>query len=205
ISKGVPGAPCVNKHAAFSTEFSDIPQCMASRTYQKAKLESLEKEKLPSKIFEMRKQYILAKACICHDLAGAATETLGIDKRALTALTPGPNIINFSKISTLKEMVDHIYGRINLITSEKREHMFLKELELYVEQLKSKFEDLSLETVMEEGKKQLTEFGANLLEGISYYRDLSDRFTKDQKKKFLRRLNSLKSEVLRLNKKIDIL
>ncbi len=205
ISKGVPGAPCVNKHAAFSTEFSDIPQCMASRTYQKAKLESLEKEKLPSKIFEMRKQYILAKACICHDLAGAATETLGIDRKALTALTPGPNIINFSKISTLKEMVDHIYGRINLITSEKREHMFIKELELYIEQFKAKFEDLSLETVMDEGKKQLTEFGANLLEGISYYRDLSDKFTKSQKKKFLQKLESLKNEVQRLNKKIDIL
>ncbi|MCD6396726.1 MAG: hypothetical protein J7L71_04245, partial [Spirochaetaceae bacterium] len=54
ISKGVPGSPCVKKYAAFSTEFSDVPQCMASRAYQKAKLESLEKERLPSKIFEIR-------------------------------------------------------------------------------------------------------------------------------------------------------
>ncbi|MDA3939653.1 MAG: hypothetical protein PF693_10120 [Spirochaetia bacterium] len=205
ISKGVPGSPCVNKHAALSTEFSDIPQCMASRTYQKAKLESLEKEKMPSKIFELKKQYILAKACICHDLAGAATETLGIDKRALTALTPGPNIINFSKISTLKEMVDHIYGRINLITSEKREHMFLKELELYVEQFKTKFETITLETVMTDGKKQLVEFGVNLLEGISYYRELSEKFTKEKKENFTVTLEALKNEVLKINKKIEIL
>ena len=205
ISKGVPGSPCVNKHAALSTEFSDIPQCMASRTYQKAKLESLEKEKLPSKIFEIRKQYILAKACICHDLAGAATETLGIDKKALTALTPGPNIINFSKISSLKEMVDHIYGRINLITSEKREHMFLKELELYVEQFKIRFEAVTLEAVMDDGKKQLVEFGANLLDGISYYRELSEKFAKEKKDNFIVTLEALKLEVLNINKKIEIL
>ncbi len=205
ISKGVPGAPCVNKHAAFSTEFSDIPQCMASRTYQKAKLEALEKEKLPSKIFEIRKKYILAKACICHDLAGAATETLGIDKKALTALTPGPNIVNFSKISSLKEMVDHIYGRINLITSEKREHMFLKELELYVEQFKTRFEAVTLETVMGDGKKQLVEFGANLLDGISYYRELSEKFAKEKKESFIVTLEALRLEVLNINKKIEIL
>jgi hypothetical protein len=205
ISKGVPGSSCVNKHAAFSTEFSDTPQCMASRTYQKAKLEALEKEKLPSKIFEIRKQYILAKSCICHDLAGAATETLGIDKKALTALTPGPNIINFSKISSLKEMVDHIYGRINLITSENREHMFLKELELYIEQFKTKFEDITLETVMDDGKKQLVDFGANLLEGISYYKELSEKFAKEKKENFIVTLEALKLEVLAINKKVEFL
>jgi len=178
---------------------------MASRTYQKAKLEALEKEKLPSKIFEIRKKYILAKACICHDLAGAATETLGIDKKALTALTPGPNIVNFSKISSLKEMVDHIYGRINLITSEKREHMFLKELELYVEQFKTRFEAVTLETVMGDGKKQLVEFGANLLDGISYYRELSEKFAKEKKESFIVTLEALRLEVLNINKKIEIL
>lgn len=205
ISKGVPGSPCVNGHAALSTEFSEIPQCMASRTYQKAKLESLEKEKLPSKIFEIRKQYVLAKACICHDLAGAATETLGIDKKALTALTPGPNIINFSKISSLKEMVDHIYGRINLITSEKREHMFLKELELYIEELKTRLESVTLENVVGDGKKQLVEFGSNLLDGISYYREISEKFAKEKKEQFLSSLEVLKLEVLKINKKIEIL
>ncbi|MCD6397714.1 MAG: hypothetical protein J7L71_09250 [Spirochaetaceae bacterium] len=205
ITKGVPGSPCVNKHAAFSTEFSDVPQCMASRAYQKAKLESLEKERLPSKIFEIRKQYVLAKACICHDLAGAATETLGIDKKALTALTPGPNIVNFSKVSSLKEMVDHIYGRINLITSEKREHMFLKELELYIEQFKSKFDSITLETVVEDGKKQLREFGSNLLDGISYYKELSGKLANEKKESFLIRLEALKIQVLAINKKVNIL
>ena len=138
-------------------------------------------------------------------MAGAATKTLGIDKKALTALTPGPNIINFSKISSLKEMVDHIYGRINLITSEKREHMFLTELELYIEQFKAKFDDISLGFIVNEGKKQLVELGSNLLEGISYYRELSDKFTKETKESFLLNLDTLTQEILAINKKVEVL
>ena len=138
-------------------------------------------------------------------MAGVATKTLGIDKKALTALTPGPNIVNFTKISSLKEMVDHIYGRINLITSEKRDHMFLKELELYVEQFKAKLEDISIGFIVNEGKKQLVELGSNLLEGISYYRELSEKLAKDKKEVFILTLESLKLEVLAINKKVEIL
>ena len=205
IANGSPGSPCVKKHAAFDTEFTEIPQCLASKPYQKKKLAALEKENLPFKIFEKRKQNILAKSCICHDLAGAATITLGIDKKAQTALTPGPNIINFSKISSFKEMVDHIYGRINLITSEKRVHMFVRELELYVEHFKTKFEDISLGIVANEGKKQLIEFGSNLLDGISYYRELTERFIEEKKDSFILPLESLKLEVIDINRKVKFL
>jgi len=205
IAKGNPGAPCVNKYLAFNTEFSEIPQCLACKSYQKKKLAALMKEKLPLKVIEKRKQNILAKACICHDLAGAATMTLGIDKKAQTALTPGPNIINFSKISSLKEMVDHIYGRINLITSENRAHMFLRELELYVEHFRAKFEDISLGIVVNEGKKQLIEFGSNLLDGISYYKELTERFVEEKKDSFILSLEFLKLEVLDINRKVIFL
>ena len=205
IAKGRPGSPCVNKHAALNTEFTEIPQCTAGISYQKTKLAALAKENLPAKLFERKKQFILDKACICHDLAGAATKTLGIDAKALTALTPGPNIINFSKISNLKEMVDHIYGRINLITSEKREHMFLTEIELYIEQFKAKFDDISLGFIVNEGKKQLVELGTNLLEGIAYYKELSDKFAKETRDSFVLTLESLKLEVIAINKKVEIL
>ncbi len=205
IAKGNPGAPCVNKFAALNTEFSETPECLASKSYQKKKLAALMKEKLPLKVFEKLKQNILAKSCICHDLAGAATKTLGIDKKAQIALTPGPNIINFSKISSLKEMVDHIYGRINLITSEKRVHMFLRELELYIEHFRAKFEDISLGIVVNEGKKQLIEFGSNLLDGISYYQELTERFFEEKKDSFILSLESLKLEVLDINKKVKSL
>ena len=83
--------------------------------------------------------------------------------------------------------------------------MFLKELELYIDQFKAKFEDISLETVVDEGKKQLVEFGSNLLEGISYYMELSEKLAKEKKEVFILTLESLKLEVLAINKKIEIL
>ena len=102
-------------------------------------------------------------------------------------------------------MVDHIYGRINLITSEKRVHMFLRELELYVEHFRAKYEDISLGIVVNEGKKQLFEFGSNLLDGISYYKELTERFIEEKKDSFILSLESLKLEVLDINRKVEIL
>ncbi len=205
ISIGRPGAPCVNRHAAINTEFSEVPLCMASKVYQKLKLAALNLEKVTPEVYEKKKQRILAKSCICHDLAGAATKALGIDKKAHTALTPGPNIVNFSKVSSLKEMVDHIYGRINLITSKKRPHMFIRELELYIEQFKAKYEDVSLGVVVNEGKKQLSEFGANLLDGIGYYSDLAGRYMGEKKDCIQKSLKKLRQEVMDINRRIDAL
>lgn len=198
ISIGRPGAPCVSRHAAFNTEFSEVPLCTASRVYQKMKLAALKLEKISPELYEKKKQRILAKSCICHDLAGAATKALGIDNAAQTALTPGPNIVNFSRVSSLREMVDHIYGRLNLLSTRKRPHMFIRELELYIEQFKIKYDDISLGVVVDEGKKQLIEFGNNLLEGISYYGDLANRYMTAS-------LVTLKREVLAINKKIETL
>ncbi len=205
ISIGSPGSSCMERHAAINTEFSDVPLCMASKIYQKMKLAALKLEKLSPEVYEKRKENILAKSCICHDLAGAATRALGIDRKAQTALTPGPNIINFSKTSSLKEMVDHIYGRTNIITSKNRPHMFIRELELYIEQFRAKFEDISLGVVVDEGKKQLSEFGNNLLDGIAYYRELTNQYLTEKKENAARSLDSLKQQVLEINKKVTSL
>lgn len=205
ISSGFPGAPCVNRHAAINTEFSEVPMCMASKVYQKMKLAALKLEKLEPEVYEKRKERILAKSCICHDLAGAATKALGIDRKAHTALTPGPNIVNFSKVTSLKGMVDHIYGRVNLITSAKRPHMFIRELELYIEQFKAKLEDVRVGVVVDEGKKQLLEFGNNILDGISYYRDLANQYMDDKKEIILKALEQLGKEVAEINSKAEIL
>ncbi len=205
ISTGIPGAACINKHAAINTEFSEVPLCVASKVYQKMKLSALKLEKLSPEVYEERRKRILAKSCICHDLAGAATKALGINKKAHTALTPGPNIVNFSKTSTLKEMVDHIYGRINIITSGDRPHMFIRELELYVEQFKVKLEDVTLGVVVDEGKKQLLEFGNNILEGIHYYKGLAENYLEEKNESMVKSLESLKLEVLNITKRINTL
>ena len=79
----------------------------------------------------------MAKSCICHDLAGTATRKNGIDPAATPAVCCGPNIVNFSRVATLKEMVGHIYGRISLLSGADRPHMFLRELALYIDYLRN--------------------------------------------------------------------
>ncbi len=58
---------------------------------------------------------------------------------------------------------------------------------------------------MSEGNKQLIEFGSNLLDGISYYKELTERFFEDKKDNFILSLESLKLEVLDINKKVKFL
>ena len=54
-------------------------------------------------------------------MRGLGTSTLLVNKaklsHGLSAVTicPGPNLVYFSGIFSLKQMVDHIYGRINLL------------------------------------------------------------------------------------------
>jgi hypothetical protein len=77
----------------------------------------------------------------------------------------------FSKEMSLKEMVDHIYGKINVIMRKDRPHMFIKELTIYVDYLKNKIE----ETTRPWSEKQLeyfVTFRDNLEKGIIYYREL---------------------------------
>ena len=61
----------------------------------------------------------------------------GIDPAATPAVCPGPNIVNFSRVATLQEMVGHIYGRSSLLNGSPRPHMFLRELALYIDHLRS--------------------------------------------------------------------
>jgi hypothetical protein len=78
--------------------------------------------------------------------------------------------VNFSKLSTLREMTDHIYGRSNLIHQTRRPHMFVKELELYID-----FLEQQIDRTPNPDKRMLKNwegFCNNLLEGIAYYRDL---------------------------------
>ena len=92
---------------------------------------------LPEERRAALREGVLAKSCICHDLAGTATRKNGIDPAATPAVCCGPNIVNFSRIATLREMVEHIYGRISLLSGSDRPHMFLRELAIYVDYLRN--------------------------------------------------------------------
>ncbi len=77
----------------------------------------------------------------------------------------------FSKVLSLKEMTDHIYGRTNVIERTDRPHMFIKELNIYINFLKTKIDD-ARDSMQNKQEKQLLSFVKNLKDGISYYNNL---------------------------------
>jgi hypothetical protein len=196
IAENRPGSPCWKGYGKlFNTEFTEVPICTASRQYQKLKLEQLEREKLTDERRAAERERVLAKSCICHDLAGGTTLKCGMDPAATTAVCCGPNIVNFSKIATLEEMVSHIYGRVSLITSLDRPHMFLREIALYLDYLRGGMErrrlGLSSNTL-----EYFREFKENLIRGIGHYRGLAEHFIAEKRARFLEKLDVLHQELL---------
>ena len=68
-------------------------------------------------------------------------------------------------------MVKHIYGSIDVLPTNNRPNVFVKELGLYVEHLKKEIENYS-ETITSMQQKKWATFKANLIKGIEYYQDL---------------------------------
>lgn len=173
IDRGIPGSPCTEKYLVSNTEFTKEPICTASKKYQKLKLQQLKSAGLPEEEYNREVVDLLAKECLCIGLSNAAPVEYKVPfLKNLKAVTicPGPNIANFSRIASLQEMADHIYGRANLLSNEARPHMFIAELELYVEY----FNEQIGETKEFDKKtlRNLNNFRTALLEGISYYRGL---------------------------------
>jgi hypothetical protein len=178
--RGRPGSACPKGHLVSNTEFTPEPICTASRQYQKLKIDQLEALNLDENEYKKRFDAVVVKACICHDLGQPALTKNAIETRVpgFTAVCPGPNLAYFSKIATLKEMVDHIYGRTSLLNDTPRPNMFIKELGMYVDYLKKDI-TTSLESMNEHKVKYFTEFKNNLLEGIEYYRKLFPQMTEE--------------------------
>jgi hypothetical protein len=194
IEEGKPGSSCPKGFVAFNTEFSKHPVCLASRIYQKRKLQHLAKEDLSAKQLSLFREKVFAKSCICHDLAGNATRKNNIDPKATPAVCCGPGIIDFSKIATLQEMVNHIYGRLSLLTNSDRPNMFIRELGLNIDRLRNEIEEFSV-GVLSATPKYFQEFKANLLKGIEYYQELADQFVEEQRHLFLDDLKRLHEKV----------
>lgn len=202
VMKGRPGSACPKGHLVSNTEFTDQPICTASRQYQKLKLENLSTQDLNEMEYKQRFKAVVAKACICHDLGEAALIQNNIPSNVprFTAICPGPNIAYFSKIATLQEMTDHIYGRLNLLNETSRPHMFIKELRMYVDYLKKDIQK-SLGCVNEQKAKYLTEFKDNLLVGIEYYRKLFPKMAQESEEtrsKMLKELEECHKNLLLL-------
>jgi len=194
IALGDPGSRCPKGYLAANTEFTARPICTASRAFQKRKLAEIALAAPTAAERERQEAAVLAKACICHDLAGGATGPRGIDAEARTAVCCGPNTAYFQRPASLDEMVDHIYGRRELPLAAHRPHMLLKELSLHVDRLRDRIRQAAITA----GDGQPTGIGEsleNLRQGIAHYQDLARGLAAETRKAFLAQLERLHREV----------
>ncbi len=121
VDKGRPGSSCPKKYLVFNTEFTEKAICAASRQYQHLK-------ELNSNGFspEEQKEHfnkIVDKSCLCTGLMTSAMIVNDVKMKTKdqgVLICPGPNMAYFSKIVSLKKMIDHIYGRTNIIARDDR-------------------------------------------------------------------------------------
>ena len=168
IDAGKPGFRCTKGFLISNFDYADKGLCTASRGFQNKKLAGLGDEDLTEDQRADVETSVTAKACLCRHLAGGAEPVDETGEEVPTAVCCGPNTAYFSRIATLREMVDHIHGRIHLPIDRNRPHMFVKELRLHVEQL---------EKLLERGARGLAEVcpdtvaetRSNLLQAIDHY------------------------------------
>lgn len=174
IDKNRPGSPCYKKFLSTNKEFTDRAICTASRQYQNLKIDQLKSTITDSNILEKQIELVMEKDCLCEGLGASA---LIVNKaklsHGLSAVTicPGPNLAYFSGIFSLKQMVDHIHGHINLLNQVFRPNCFINELELYISYYKKEFEKYT-DGISTRNGKYFQTFKKNILDGIDYYESL---------------------------------
>lgn len=208
IARGRPGSSCPRKFVSFNNEFTEKDICVASRQYQHLKLKELEGEGFSAQEYQERFEKIVDKSCICVGLGTSALLVNNIDTKVEgqgVSICPGPNMAYFSKMMSLREITDHIYGRTNVISRSDRPNMFVKELTIYIDFLKNKVEEARGKF----NKKQenyLNTFVKNLNEGIGYYESLfkvSKEALKDSNAFILGNLSSSQKELQNLDVEIE--
>lgn len=176
ILKGKPGSTCPKQFVKLNNEFGEKALCIASRQYQTKKIAELKTKDLPQ--VQFRKEYtnITDKSCICVGLSTATLHVNELDYKVEgpgVSVCPGPNMAYFENKRTLKEMVDHIYGRADVLLRKDRPNMFVKELKLYINYFKNQLDGLTSDSTKKE-VITLRKFQKNLNAGIEYYLELFD-------------------------------
>jgi hypothetical protein len=185
-----------------NTEFSEQPLCLGAEEYQGRKVEELNRngdneEARSLKVFE-----VLEKACLCRDLAGGALIRTGIDPRATPAICCGPNIVNFKQVFSLKQMIDHIYGRCVSLVQPGRPHLFIKEIQLYVDFMMEELRRESL-GLISYPSGYFSEYTENLLKGIDYYAEKAEKIVHLAKEDFLSQLERFKERLQEIQLESD--
>lgn len=198
IAAGRPGSPCKKKYLVSNTEFTAEPICTASRQYQHLKIKQLQEMQPRPDDFEAQLNRITEKLCLCDGLSASAllkNNLLRPRENKAVSICPGPNLAWFSRVCSLDEMVQHIYGKVNLLTGGNRPNMFINELNLYVEHYKKDME-LNAQKLNEKKKKYLQKFSDQLFVGIDYYKELIP--------KLLNQTEAYREEMIGQLKKIEM-
>lgn len=174
IQKGRPGSSCPKKYVALNKEFTDTAICSASRQYQNLKIKELTEENLTASEYKMRFNKIIEKSCICVGLGTSSLLVNDLETKTEgtgVSICPGPNLAYFSKVMSLREIVNHIYGRANVIARTDRPNVFVKELNIYIDYLKNKIEETKV-SMNDKQQSYLLSFASNLQKGKDYYEQL---------------------------------
>jgi hypothetical protein len=183
VHDGKPGSPCTKKFLISNTEFTGEPICTASTQYQRLKIKQLQGMGLAPHELERTLGKLLEKSCLCEDLAASAAINSGMNGSSdhPVAVCPGPNLAYFSKIVSLEEMVGHIYGRLQLITVKDRPNMFINELRLYIDYLKTEIQK-RFDSLTAREQNRFNDFKANLQDGIEYYKSLIPKLVQESER-----------------------
>lgn len=189
IAEGNSGSPCSEKLMKFNTELTKEPVCAASKKYQSLKLKELQAQNLSPEEYEEKKAEVVNKDCLCVSLCNAAAlkyDKPFVNNLKMVSVCPGPNITNFSKVVSLQKMVDHIYGRTNIVTNKNRSHMFITEMKIYIQYLRDEISKGKGDFAIPKRKKYYKTYVSNMLDAVAYYRNLivksfisSERFAKE--------------------------
>ena len=122
------------------------------------------------------------------------------------SICPGPNLAYFSSIYSLKSMVDHIYGRTNVMERTDRPNLFVKELKMYIDYLAGKIEEAGV-VISDKQRKYFDTFQENLFKGVDYYKELFQNYKTQMedstsKNNMLQDLENLKLELMNLKTKL---
>lgn len=175
IDKDKAGSSCPKKFLALSKDSKGKGICTASKKYQDTKLDELDaiKADLTDRIYQKRKDSITEKACLCVGLANSSylDHEIKIKGEAQgVVICPGPNMAYFNQEISLEKMINHIYGRANVMPFEDRPNLFVKEIELYFDYLTKEIDNHT--EITNAVLKKWNNFKANLILGIEYYENL---------------------------------
>lgn len=200
IHKNRPGSPCYKKFLSMDREFTDKPICTASREYQNLKIKQLKTTIADPKLLEHEIEKVTEKDCLCEGLGASAllkNKTKLSHNLSAVTICPGPNLAYFSDTFSLKQMVDHIYGRLNILNNLNRPNIFVNELQLYFDYLKKELED-QFNVINDKKISYFQTFKSNLLKGIDYYEELVPKIKQNNsefKLNVMKQLNELRNSL----------